>query len=261
MLLGDGDGFVRCACGHWHWGTHGAAGLLVFDPARGVLLQRRAWWTHHGHTWAVPGGAVRSDETPRQGAIREAVEEAQLPPESLRVLAQSTEEHHTWRYTTVLATTRAAVTAHDDSGESAELRWVPPERVERFPLHRDFAAAWPTLAGQLDRELVLIVEGASVSPEPLNALAASPLPATALEIGHGPDDARLWSWWPRLLRTAGPDESLASARQAHRERPGDHVVVVTADGELRGRAAAEGVATIAPATLLSLVDRPDDHAG
>ncbi|NCW91646.1 MAG: NUDIX hydrolase, partial [Acidimicrobiia bacterium] len=29
MAHRDGDGFIRCTCGHSHWGLHGAAGLLL----------------------------------------------------------------------------------------------------------------------------------------------------------------------------------------------------------------------------------------
>lgn len=149
MLLGDGDGFVKCACGHSHWGLYGAAGLLVFDPERGVLLQRRAWWTHHGGTWALPGGAVRSDETPEQAAIREAAEEADIPAELVRPVASSTDEHGTWRYTTVLAGSAGPLHARAVSAETAELRWVAAHEVAALPLHDGFAAAWPALRARL----------------------------------------------------------------------------------------------------------------
>lgn len=243
MLLGDGDGFVRCACGHWHWGTHGAAGLLVHDPDRGVLLQRRAWWVHHGHTWALPGGAVRSDETPVQAAMREAAEEADVAADLLRPVAQSTEEHRTWRYTTVLATTRAHLRARAVSSESAELRWVDSRRVERFPLHRDFAAAWPELAEQLDREVVLVVDGATVSSEQVEALASVPQPSDELGLPPPRPGARSWDWWPRTVRAAGETTVLAAVREAWAANARDHVAVVTTDPELRKRAAAEGAAT------------------
>lgn len=250
MLLGDGDGFVRCACGHWHWGTHGAAGLLVHDPDRGVLLQRRAWWVHHGHTWALPGGAVRSDETPVQAAIREAGEEADVSADFLRPVAQSTEEHHTWRYTTVLATTRAHLRARAVSSESAELRWVDSRRVDRFPLHRDFAAAWPELAEQLDREVLLVVDTATVPWERARVLDRTPLPADELGVPSPAAGARNWDWWPRTVRADGETAVLAAVRDVWATNPRDHVAVITTDPELRKRAATEGAATPAQAALV-----------
>ncbi|NCY10264.1 MAG: NUDIX domain-containing protein, partial [Actinobacteria bacterium] len=78
MAHRDGDGFIRCQCGHSHWGVHGAAGLLLVrtDLARpSVLLQLRAGWTHGGGTWALPGGARDSHEDVVTAALREAAEE------------------------------------------------------------------------------------------------------------------------------------------------------------------------------------------
>src|SRR5699024_8512228 len=196
----DGDEFVRCACGLWHWGAHGAAGLLVHHPRRGVLLQRRAGWVHHGHTWALPGGAVRGDETPAQGAAREAAEEADVDPALLHPVAQVTEDHHTWRYTTVLAVADPRVRARAASSESAELRWVDTARVEEYPLHQDFGAAWPTLLDQLGRKLVVIVDTASVPPtaEPWAAVenpwTDTPVSAAALGLTPPRPDRRHWAW-------------------------------------------------------------------
>jgi 8-oxo-dGTP pyrophosphatase MutT (NUDIX family) len=137
----DGNGFVRCSFGHLHWGVHGAAGMLLFDPGRGVLLQRRAWWVHHGHTWALPGGALEAGESPRQAAIREAEEEAAISPDAVRPTSATTVDHVNWRYTTVLATARQVVRERVANAESAELRWVPPDEVAGLRLHRDFALA------------------------------------------------------------------------------------------------------------------------
>src|SRR5699024_8058840 len=129
----------------------------------------------------------RADETPAQGAAREAAEEADVDPNLLYPVAQVTEEHHTWRYTTVLAVADPRVTARPVSSESAELRWVDTARVAEFTLHHDFGAAWPTLLDQLGRKLVVIVDTASVPPaaEP-SAAVANPwtdTPLAAAELG------------------------------------------------------------------------------
>ncbi|WP_344074021.1 NUDIX hydrolase, partial [Prauserella alba] len=163
MLVGNGDGFVSCDCGRRHWGLFGAAGLLLSDPHRGVLLQHRAGWTHEGGSWALPGGAVQPHETSAQAAARETEEETAVPGEAFRVLAQRTDEHGSWRYTTVLATTVGdAAQPRVTNAESTALRWVPPADVADYPLHSGFAAAWPELRGQLDRRLVLLVDADTV---------------------------------------------------------------------------------------------------
>ena len=41
--------------GQRFWGRFGAAGLLVHDLRRGVLLQHRADWSHFGGTWGLSG--------------------------------------------------------------------------------------------------------------------------------------------------------------------------------------------------------------
>src|ERR1700759_5781883 len=103
----DGDGWARCDAGHQHWGLHGAAGLLRPAPAHDgpthVLLQRRAWWTHHGDTWGVPGGARASWETPEQAALRELGEEVTMALEGVSVEHVHHDDHGGWSYWTVAA--------------------------------------------------------------------------------------------------------------------------------------------------------------
>ncbi|EUA22849.1 NUDIX domain protein [Mycobacterium xenopi 3993] len=62
-----------------------AAARAAPDGTPAVLLQHRAWWSHQGGTWGLPGGARDSHETPEQTAVREACEEAGLPTERLAV--------------------------------------------------------------------------------------------------------------------------------------------------------------------------------
>lgn len=142
--MGDGDGWVRCALGHRHWGVHGAAGLLVVTPERLVLLQHRAAWSHGGATWGVPGGARHSDETPEQAALRETSEETRLPLRRVRLVDRHIDDHGTWSYTTFVATAPSALPVTAER-ESAELRWVAEHEVPELPLHPAFGAAWPRL--------------------------------------------------------------------------------------------------------------------
>ncbi len=148
--VGDGDGWVRCAAGHRHWGRFGAAGLLLLrhrDAAatRWVLLQHRIAWSHHGDTWGIPGGARDSDENARQAALREAAEETGLDPRQVRVRTTYVDDHGGWSYTTVLADADRLLPAAA-SRESQQVRWVPESEVDRLPLHPGFAATWPVLA-------------------------------------------------------------------------------------------------------------------
>ncbi|MEV7552435.1 NUDIX domain-containing protein [Amycolatopsis sp. NPDC089917] len=283
MTREDGNGFVRCDHGHLHWGLNGAAGLLLSDPARGVLLQRRAWWVHHGRTWALPGGAVEAGESAREAATREAHEEADIPPARVRPLSASHVDHGNWRYTTILAAPIGTLAARVKNAESAELRWVHAGQVADFRLHRDFAVAWPGLREHLDRRLVLVVDGANVVGsrpdgwwrdrrgaaerlrDKLAALAETGFTDPALPGGDG------WSWWPKIVLVVegkargvetvpgvdvveadgeGDDKIVAVAREARAEGPDDHVVVVTADRELRSRVEAVGASAFGPGTLL-----------
>jgi len=130
------------------WGRHGAAGLLLRAPladgTRGVLLQHRAGWSHHGGTWGLPGGARDSHETVEETAVREAHEEAGLLPEEVIVRATVVTARvmgSHWTYTTVVADALRPLETVAN-GESAELRWVVEEDVAGLPLHPGFAASW-----------------------------------------------------------------------------------------------------------------------
>jgi len=98
----SGDTWVYGPDGAKYWGRFGAAGLLVWHPLAGVLLQHRIAWSHHGGTWGLPGGALKEGETPVQGALREANEEAGVPADLLTVLFTSVLDLGFWKYTTVV---------------------------------------------------------------------------------------------------------------------------------------------------------------
>lgn len=145
-----GDGWVRCRCGRRHWGTAGAAGLLLVRPATAtdpaaVVLQHRAPWSDQGGTWGVPGGARLTGESAVDGALRESAEEAGIDPAAVRVVGEHLLDHGDWSYTTVLAVTSGPVDARPTDDESIAIVWVPLDEVAALPLLPAFADAWPTL--------------------------------------------------------------------------------------------------------------------
>jgi 8-oxo-dGTP pyrophosphatase MutT (NUDIX family) len=136
-----------------YWGTFGAAGLLLAHQDAGVLLQLRAVWSHLGGTWGLPGGAIKAGETPEAAAIREADEEAGVPPELVTVLATSVFDLGYWSYTTVLARAEQLFAPVIGDAESEALDWVPFDDVTGLPLHPGFEAGWPGLRSRLDQLL------------------------------------------------------------------------------------------------------------
>jgi len=150
-----GDGWVDCACGHRHWGLHGAAGLLLArrtpdGAVDAVVLQHRALWSDQGGTWGVPGGALAPGESAVQGALRESAEEAGIPGETVRVLDSVVLDHGTWSYTTVLAEALHAFQPAATDAESIEVRWVAADDVADLPLLAAFGEAWPGLRARLE---------------------------------------------------------------------------------------------------------------
>jgi ADP-ribose pyrophosphatase YjhB (NUDIX family) len=146
--------YVYCSCGHKHWGRYGAAGLLLTDPDRtGVVLQRRGVMTHHGGTWALIGGALEHGETAAEAALREAHEEEDLDPGSVRVLRTFVgTEHPEWTYTYVLVETPRPPDPVVSTGlgwESDGAEWVDLPDVAGLGLHPGLRGDWPRLLATL----------------------------------------------------------------------------------------------------------------
>lgn len=279
-----GDGFVACACGRRHWGRYGAAGLLVHRGTE-VLLQHRALWSHEGGTWAVPGGALDLGETPLQGALREAAEEAGVPAASVRPRHAWTIDHGTWAYTTLVTDAIGPIEPQRLDGESEELRWVAVREVATMPLHSGFASGWPSVSLLLARHEAVVVDAANVVgsvPDgwwndrvgaahrllaAVERLDQQGMPASS---GVLPDvSGRTHSWpdWVVVLEgrardavSPGGPETVAAEGSgddaivdvvAQRRRRGQDVTVVTADRGLAERVVALGARTVGPRALLS----------
>lgn len=149
-MRGDGNGWVVDQDGSKRWGRYGAAGLLLRAPgSRGeamVLLQHRAWWSHQGGTWSLPGGARDSHESAVETALREAFEETGVDSAELKVRGEreTARIEAGWTYTTVVADAPRTLPLFKNE-ESEELRWVPEDEVESLPLHPAMASGWPSV--------------------------------------------------------------------------------------------------------------------
>jgi 8-oxo-dGTP pyrophosphatase MutT (NUDIX family) len=131
---------VKCA----HWGSYGAAGLLVVDKGK-VLLQLRSQGVREPHTWSLPGGARLKDETPEHAALREAAEETGIDPQAVKIVATYSDLCECgWEYVTCVATPTGPSTLRGN-WESERLELVPLERVDALPLHPGLRTAWPAL--------------------------------------------------------------------------------------------------------------------
>lgn len=161
MASRDGNGWVRCQLGHRHWGRFGAAGLLAYVTGGPVLLQHRVWWSHHGGTWGLPGGARDSHESALAAALREAAEECGVQPGAVRQAAVFTDDHGGWSYTTVLGCAAEPFAVESDYDESDEVSWVAVADVDRRALHPGLSAHWRELRAELS-PVTIIVDGANV---------------------------------------------------------------------------------------------------
>ena len=165
MAAKDGDGWAFCRRGHRHWGVHGASGLLAVhhDDAGTpyVLMQKRSWWSHHGGTWGLPGGAMDSHEDAIAGALREAREEAALSGDGLRVQGVYLDDHGGWSFETVIAEASALLEASCANSESTELAWLPADEIALKTLHPGFAEIWPVVR-QVLAPVIVILDAANI---------------------------------------------------------------------------------------------------
>jgi 8-oxo-dGTP pyrophosphatase MutT (NUDIX family) len=111
-----------------------AAGTIVSDPDRGVLLLWRHRFITDSWGWEIPAGGMNPGETPEAAAARETLEETGWRPGPLRPLVRfhptngiSDQTFHTY-------VADGAVHEGDptDVGESERVEWVPVPEVRRI---------------------------------------------------------------------------------------------------------------------------------
>lgn len=116
-----------------------AAGVVVHDPARGVLLLWRHRFTTDTWGWEVPAGRVDDGETVEQAAAREVLEETGWQPGPLHHLVtyypnngQSDLAFHLYR-----ANGAVEVGPPTDTSESERVAWLPVDEVRARVLAGD----------------------------------------------------------------------------------------------------------------------------
>lgn len=281
-----GDAWVIAESGERYWGRFGAAGLLAYDPARGILLQHRVSWSHFGGTWGLPGGALHEGESAIDGAVREAQEEAGVPDGAVRARFTSVLDLDIWSYTTVVADVRVPFEPVISDPESVALEWVPVDEVDARPLHPGFGASWPALRALLSARPAIVVDAANVIGSVPDgwwkdrAGAAVRLRARLERLAVHADELELGGdeWFPEVSlvvegQARGIDDEPSAVDVVRAEAAGDDaivaeierriadaepVVAVTSDRGLRERAEEAGAAQIRSAGwLLELLDAND----
>jgi 8-oxo-dGTP diphosphatase len=248
----SGDAWVQSPQGVSYWGTFGAAGLLVHDPERGILLQLRSSWSHHGGTWGIPGGARHEDETPVQGALREAGEEAGVPAENLRLVFSNLLDHGFWSYTTVIVETVRPFEPRIGDAESLELRWVPVAEVSDLDLHPGFGASWERLRRELGRSVSIAIDSRGQDEDLVvdsQNLASRGIPANAIGLGFH-------RRWPRIAVVSDvPSVVIGVAKELLESSPDgeDRVIVVTDDALLAAEVEALGGVVLEHSALAALI--------
>jgi 8-oxo-dGTP pyrophosphatase MutT (NUDIX family) len=108
-----------------------AAGAIVHDPERGVLLLWRHRFITDTWGWEIPAGRRDPGETAEQAAARETLEETGWRPGPLRPLVG----YHPMngitdqRFDVFLAEGAAQVGPPTDVGESERVEWVPVDEL------------------------------------------------------------------------------------------------------------------------------------
>jgi len=121
------------------------------DAGRLLMLQRKKEpFSMH---WAAPGGKLEPGETPEEAVVREVREETGLSVRDLRLRAVCSETGEDPNYNWLLFIFQAG--AYDGRltpSDEGELRWVPIDRLDEWPIP------------EVDRKLAKFLLGSESEP-------------------------------------------------------------------------------------------------
>jgi 8-oxo-dGTP pyrophosphatase MutT (NUDIX family) len=108
-----------------------AAGTVVADPERGVLMLWRHRFITDTWGWEIPAGRIDPGETPAEAAAREVLEETGWRPAAVRpmITYQPTNGLSDQRFHLFLADGAVHVGEPTDPSESERVEWVPEAQV------------------------------------------------------------------------------------------------------------------------------------
>jgi 8-oxo-dGTP pyrophosphatase MutT (NUDIX family) len=111
-----------------------AAGVVVHDPDRGVLLLWRHRFVTDTWGWEIPAGRVEHGESVDDAARREALEETGWRPGPLRHLVSFHPSNGTTDQTFHIYVAQGATHVGDpvDAFESERIEWLPVARVREL---------------------------------------------------------------------------------------------------------------------------------
>jgi 8-oxo-dGTP pyrophosphatase MutT (NUDIX family) len=111
-----------------------AAGTVVHDPERGVLLLWRHRFITDSWGWEIPAGGLDPGESPAEAAGRETLEETGWRPGPLRPLVSFHPANGTsdQMFHTFVADGATHVGEPTDVGESERIEWVATSDVRRI---------------------------------------------------------------------------------------------------------------------------------
>jgi len=111
-----------------------AAGVVVADPTRGVLLLWRHRFITDTWGWEVPAGHVEAGESPEVAAAREVLEETGWRPGPLRHLVTYNPMNGLAdkRFHLFVAEGATHVGEPADVNEAERVEWVPLDEVRRL---------------------------------------------------------------------------------------------------------------------------------
>jgi 8-oxo-dGTP pyrophosphatase MutT (NUDIX family) len=112
----------------------GASGVVVDDPARGVLLLWRHRFATDTWGWEVPAGRIEAGETPEEAGRRETLEETGWEPGPLTHLTTYFPHNGTSDMTFHLFAADGATHRGEPSDpfEAERVEWVPWPEVRRL---------------------------------------------------------------------------------------------------------------------------------